>query len=111
MPKRWLIMSAAPRTQSGAVAGILNFTRGLGTALGFALTALVIGRFAGPHAQSHLITESEPSDVELTADVAERFRTTFTEQLAEVGFSQHYELTGEGIGLEELIDLFAEPRS
>jgi EmrB/QacA subfamily drug resistance transporter len=35
------IMSAAPRTASGVAAGLLNMTRGLGTALGVGLTGLV----------------------------------------------------------------------
>ena len=41
------IMSAAPRTASGVAAGLLNMTRGLGTALGVALTGLVYGQILG----------------------------------------------------------------
>jgi MFS family permease len=35
------IMSAAPRAQSGLASGVLNMTRGTGTALGLALTSLI----------------------------------------------------------------------
>ena len=37
------IMSASPRSQAGMASGLLNMTRGLGTALGLALTGLVLG--------------------------------------------------------------------
>jgi hypothetical protein len=37
------IMGSAPLTQSGAAGGVLNMTRGTGTALGLALTGLVFG--------------------------------------------------------------------
>lgn len=40
------IMSAAPATQMGVAGGVLNMTRGLGTSLGLALTALVFGSIA-----------------------------------------------------------------
>jgi hypothetical protein len=42
---------------------------------------------------------------EIDCDIAERFRTAFTERLAQVGFGPAYELTGEGAVLEELIDI------
>ncbi|HVU76622.1 MAG TPA: DHA2 family efflux MFS transporter permease subunit [Gaiellaceae bacterium] len=42
-PNNAAIMAAAPRSQAGAAGGILNLTRGLGTALGLALTGLVFG--------------------------------------------------------------------
>lgn len=41
------IMAAAPRAQSGLASGILNMTRGLGTAFGLALTAAVYEVAAG----------------------------------------------------------------
>ncbi|MGO9198259.1 MAG: MFS transporter [Acidimicrobiales bacterium] len=41
------VMSAVPRTATGLVSGVLNMTRGLGTALGLALTTLVFEAFAG----------------------------------------------------------------
>ncbi len=47
------IMSSAPRTKSGAAAGILNMTRGMGTALGVAAGTLVFtaaANTAGPTA-------------------------------------------------------------
>jgi EmrB/QacA subfamily drug resistance transporter len=56
------IMASAPREQSGQAAGVLNMTRGLGTALGLALTALVY-RVAGGEGRggahvSHAFTAS-----------------------------------------------------
>lgn len=44
---------------------------------------------------------------EVDADVAERFRSTFTERLAQVGFDRDYEPTDEGAMLEDLIDVFS----
>lgn len=46
------IMGSAPKAQSGMAGGILNMTRGLGTSLGLALTALVFGTIAGAHAEA-----------------------------------------------------------
>src|SRR5579872_7407566 len=37
------IMRAAPRRQAGVASGVLNMTRGLGTALGLAVTGVVLG--------------------------------------------------------------------
>ncbi len=45
-PNNAIIMSTVPRTQAGVASGILNMSRGLGTALGLALTALVAGSAA-----------------------------------------------------------------
>ncbi len=45
-PNNTAIMSTAPRSQAGTASGVLNMTRGLGTALGLALTGLVFGDFA-----------------------------------------------------------------
>ncbi|MGH3491883.1 MAG: DHA2 family efflux MFS transporter permease subunit [Sciscionella sp.] len=42
-PNNAAIMGSAPRAQSGAAGGLLNMTRGIGTALGVALAALVYG--------------------------------------------------------------------
>ncbi len=42
-PNNAVIMSSAPRTHAGVASGILNMSRGLGTALGLALTGLVLG--------------------------------------------------------------------
>jgi len=41
------IMAATPRQQSGSGGGILNMTRGIGTALGVAVTGLVFAAFGG----------------------------------------------------------------
>jgi EmrB/QacA subfamily drug resistance transporter len=42
------IMSSAPRQESGVASGVLNMTRGMGTALGLALTGLVYGLVSSP---------------------------------------------------------------
>ncbi len=46
-PNNAAIMGAVPRQQSGLASGVLNTTRGLGTAMGLAVTSLVFGAFAG----------------------------------------------------------------
>jgi len=46
-PNNTTIMSNAPRSQAGSASGVLNMTRGLGTALGLTFTGLVFGAFAG----------------------------------------------------------------
>jgi MFS family permease len=52
------IMAAAPREHSGMAGGILNLTRGLGTASGVAVTGLILGlRHAERlHASPHVVT-------------------------------------------------------
>ena len=56
-PNNAAIMASAPRTQAGMAGGVLNMTRGLGTALGLALTSLVFGLAAGSeHASRVLVT-------------------------------------------------------
>jgi len=53
-PNNAAIMGAARRDQAGMASGILNMTRGMGTALGVALTGLVFGLAAGTStAQAH----------------------------------------------------------
>lgn len=47
-PNNAAIMAAAPRTRAGVASGVLNMTRGMGTALGLALTGLVYGLAAAP---------------------------------------------------------------
>ena len=42
------IMSSAPKQESGVASGVLNMTRGMGTALGLALTGMVFGLVASP---------------------------------------------------------------
>jgi hypothetical protein len=42
----------------------------------------------------------------LSRDSAEAFRETFTNELANVGFDENYDLTAEGFILEGLIDFF-----
>jgi EmrB/QacA subfamily drug resistance transporter len=46
-PNNAAIMGAAPRDHAGVASGILNMTRGMGTALGLAVTSLVFGLVAG----------------------------------------------------------------
>ncbi len=42
------IMSSAPKQKSGVASGVLNMTRGMGTALGLAITGTIYGLMAGP---------------------------------------------------------------
>jgi len=49
--------------------------------------------------------------VRVSAEVAEEFRSAFTERLAKVGFGVSYELTNEGRVLEDLIDRFNQQSS
>jgi EmrB/QacA subfamily drug resistance transporter len=46
------IMSASPRESSGMASGVLNMTRGLGTAMGLAFTGLVFGLAGGAASSS-----------------------------------------------------------
>jgi len=52
------IMTAAPREHSGMAGGVLNLTRGLGTALGVAVTGLTLGlrNAQRPLASAHAVT-------------------------------------------------------
>jgi EmrB/QacA subfamily drug resistance transporter len=43
------IMMAAPRAQASSTSGILNLTRGLGTALGLSLTGVILTSVSGAH--------------------------------------------------------------
>jgi EmrB/QacA subfamily drug resistance transporter len=56
-PNNAAIMGAVRRQQSGLASGVLNTTRGLGTAMGLAFTSLVFGAVAGSeHAPAALVT-------------------------------------------------------
>jgi EmrB/QacA subfamily drug resistance transporter len=59
-PNNAAIMGSVPRNQSGLASGVLNMTRGMGTALGLALTGLVFdiagGRSAGSLQVGHAFT-------------------------------------------------------
>jgi hypothetical protein len=44
--------------------------------------------------------------IRVSQEVAEKFRSAFTDQLAKVGFGVDYQPTSEGRILEELIDRF-----
>jgi EmrB/QacA subfamily drug resistance transporter len=64
------VMGAAPTTLSGLTGGILNLTRGLGTSLGLALTALVLGLVAGAHAKPELVARGFTTSMIFLAAVA-----------------------------------------
>jgi EmrB/QacA subfamily drug resistance transporter len=51
-PNNAAIMGSAPREQAGVASGVLNMTRGMGTAMGLAFTSLVLGLVAGPHTET-----------------------------------------------------------
>ncbi len=51
-------------------------------------------------------TGNERHTVRVSAEIAEEFRSAFTERLAKVGFDADYEPTSEGQMLEGLIDRF-----
>ena len=56
-PNNAAIMGAVPREQSGLASGVLNMTRGMGTAMGLAFSSLVFGLVAGSeHASAALVT-------------------------------------------------------
>lgn len=62
-PNNAAIMGAVPRNQAGIAAGVLNMTRGMGTAMGLAFTTLVFGLAIGsnqrnPTAVAHGLTIS-----------------------------------------------------
>lgn len=50
-PNNAAIMGSVPREQAGEASGVLNMTRGMGTAMGLASTSLVLGLVAGAHAE------------------------------------------------------------
>ena len=56
-PNNAAIMGSAPKEQSGEASGVLNMTRGMGTAMGLAFTSLVFGLVVGSgHASRALVT-------------------------------------------------------
>ena len=56
-PNNASIMGAVPKDQSGEASGVLNMTRGMGTAMGLAFTSLVFGMVAGSgHASVAFVT-------------------------------------------------------
>jgi EmrB/QacA subfamily drug resistance transporter len=66
------IMAAAPREHSGMAGGILNLTRGLGTAIGVAVTGLVLALRNAErlHASAHAVTVGFQTCVAMLAVVA-----------------------------------------
>lgn len=57
-PNNAATMGAVPATASGMASGTLNMARGLGTAMGLALTQLVFGLVAGPRADVPALVRS-----------------------------------------------------
>lgn len=59
-PNNAAIMGSVPQNQSGLASGVLNMTRGMGTAFGLALTGLVFdvagGRSSGSSSVGHAFT-------------------------------------------------------
>jgi MFS family permease len=59
-PNNATIMGSVPQGQSGLASGVLNMTRGMGTALGLALTGLVFdvagGRSSASSSVAHAFT-------------------------------------------------------
>ena len=50
--------------------------------------------------------ESPRTRLDVSGEIADRFQSALTERLASVGFDASYNLTPEGMVLEELIDVF-----
>lgn len=56
-PNNAAIMGSAPPGQSGVASGVLNMSRGMGTAMGLAFTSLIFGLVAGSeHASATLVS-------------------------------------------------------
>jgi EmrB/QacA subfamily drug resistance transporter len=66
------IMAAAPREHSGMAGGVLNLSRGLGTALGVAITGLTLGmrNAQRPLASAHFVTNGFETCVTVLAVLA-----------------------------------------
>jgi MFS family permease len=70
-PNNAAIMAAAPTDKSGLAAGVLNMTRGVGTALGLAATGLVFAAVAGEDPSAgELVTRGFASAAWFLAGVA-----------------------------------------
>ena len=71
---------------------------------------LINAKFLGP-LQIEAVRAAESSNdgsavLRLSRNSAEEFREAFTQELANVGFDENYDLTAEGRILEDLIDRF-----
>lgn len=53
-----------------------------------------------------VVASTPVSGLTIDTETADRFRSAFTDRLAQVGFDSDYGLTDEGALLEELIDAF-----
>jgi EmrB/QacA subfamily drug resistance transporter len=64
------VMSATPRNRAGSASGILNMTRGLGTALGLATTGAILTAVAGARPRPHLVANGFTAAILALAAVA-----------------------------------------
>jgi EmrB/QacA subfamily drug resistance transporter len=70
-PNNAAIMGAAPKAQAGVASGVLNMSRGMGTAMGLAFTSLVFGLAAGSeHASVTLVTRGFEASAAFLALIA-----------------------------------------
>jgi MFS family permease len=57
-PNNASIMGSVPRQQSGLASGVLNMTRGMGTALGLALTGVLFDLTGGTSSDPHSVARA-----------------------------------------------------
>ena len=57
-PNNASTIGAAPPQQSGVASGVLNMARGIGTAFGLSIMALVLQSIAGPAKNPHLVAQA-----------------------------------------------------
>lgn len=70
-PNNAAIMGAAPMAQAGVASGVLNMSRGMGTAMGLAFTSLVFGLVAGSeHTSATLVTRGFETSAAFLALIA-----------------------------------------
>ena len=69
-PNNAAIMSSAPREQSGVASGVLNMTRGMGTALGLAITGLVFALAGGESSVASVVARAFTVTIIFLASVA-----------------------------------------
>jgi hypothetical protein len=69
-PNNAAIMGSVPQEQSGLASGVLNMTRGMGTALGLALTGLVFDAAGGRSLASSVVAHAFRSTALFLAGLA-----------------------------------------
>ena len=81
-PNNASIMGAAPESHAGMASGVLNMTRGLGTALGLAITGTVFtvagGEVGGGAAHAFSVTAYVLAAIALAAGVVSALRPART---------------------------------